>query len=222
MLRELFGAGDRLDWPQVPIPRLVETLASAAREVESRPADREGLYIRVSEAWRAMDLEPPALAAWDAACRGKSGLEPATEEIAPTLRRALDEEGWKRLHLVVASLGDAAAWELVRQRAVEHGAGRVTSGLMVAFAAWTEKIRIAALLQNPFRVEEFARKWVDALGGRVQGESETKARKRLREVDSSRQLEGLDQAQRRRDEERRQEELRRQRERDEYERFQRE
>jgi hypothetical protein len=223
VLRELFGGGAAPEWSPVDLPRLSGTVLEAARAVESRPADREMLFIRLCDTYRAMDLDLPAEKNWEAQVSGKPKVWPPSELISAKLQRPMDDEAWKRLHLLVESLQDKSVWELVRQRCVEEGTERVTLCLFVGFAQWSELLTIELLLKSPFRIEEFARKWLDVLGGTIAGEDAKKSEKRLRDLDYGKVLENLQKAQAGRAEHQRrmQEELERRR-REEYERTQRE
>ena len=223
MLRELFGGGAAPEWSPVDLPRLMGTILEGARGVESKAADREMLFIRLCDVFRAMDLDLPGEEGWAAAVAGRPKLLPASEDVAAKAKRPLDDEGWKRLHLLVASLEDKGAWELVRQRCVAQGAEWVTLVLFVGFAQWTDVLTVELLLKSAFRIEEFARKWLDVLGGKIAKEDAKKSEKRLRDLDYGQVLGNLEKAQKARAEHQRkmQEELERRR-RDEYDRTQRE
>ena len=60
MLRELFGGGEPPDWSPIDLQRLLGTLLEAARGVESKAADREMIFVRLCDAYRAMDLDLPS------------------------------------------------------------------------------------------------------------------------------------------------------------------
>lgn len=223
MLRELFGPGPAPEWAPVDLPRLSATILTAARALESKAADPELLFVRLCDALRAMDLDLPSEEGWAAQTSGKPRLLAASEDVAAKMKRPLGEEGWKRLQLLVASLEDKGPWELLRQRCVAQGTEWTVLVLVVGFAQWADLLTVELLLKSTFRVEEFARKWLDALGGTVAGEDAKKSEKRLRDLDYGQVLDHLDKAQKARAEHQRkmQEELEKRR-RDEYDRTQRE
>ena len=215
MLRELFGVDKPAEWTPVELPRLLALLSEAARAVESRPPDPELLFARLCDTYRAMDFDPPK-EAWTL-------HPPPWPEVAEKLKRPFTEEDWKRIHLLVDSLGEKSIWELVRQRCVEWGTERTTALLFVAFAKWADLLTIPLLLKSVFRVEEFARKWVEVLGGAIAGEKEKDSHKRIRNLDYGNVLENLQKAQKAREAHRKRlEEIEAKRRQEEYERTQRE
>lgn len=223
MLRELFGVEKVADWPGIDLPRLMGTLVEAARGVESKPADPEMLFTRLSDAFRAMDFDPPEEERWTEAWYGKSKVEPPSPEVAAKMKRVLGDEDWKRIHLLVETLQDKTIWELIRQRCLAWGSERVAVGIFVAFAAWADLLTVPLLLKSTFRIEEFARKWIDAIGGTVAGEKEKESEKRVRNLDYGKVLDNLEKAQKAREEHRKRlEEIEAKRRQEEYERTQRE
>lgn len=198
MLNEVFGAGEYAEWPLVVLPRLIEVVSKAAREAEKDPPLAKPIHARLLGAIRAMDLQPVPLDLWGVACRGHSPLSPPSPDLAPHLRRPLGAEALKRLHVLVETLRDPAVGEVLRQRCLELGTGKVAVFLLVGFAAWAKYLMAGLLLKTPFRMEEFARKWTDAIGARVHGESPDESLRRLKEMDSGHAVGDLEEARRRR------------------------
>jgi hypothetical protein len=211
----MFGISKPAEWPGVDVPRLTAILSETLREGEP-DADLE--FARLCDAFRAMDVDPPPFDRWS---KPKAGTP--SPEAAEKLKREMEEKDRVRLRLLVASLQERNLWEVIRQRALEWGAGRVATDLFVAFAMWSDLLTPELLLKSAFRVEEFARKWVDAVGASVAGEKLADSEKRLRNLDYGKVLENLEKAQKAREEHRKRlEEIERKRAQEEYERTQRE
>ncbi|MBI3099239.1 MAG: hypothetical protein HYY93_13515 [Planctomycetes bacterium] len=222
-LREYFGFPKRLDSPAVVLPRLSGILVEAARGIEGREPDPELVFARLCDAFRSMPAEPVDDAVWKQAAAGRAAGPPPSEEVAEALKIAITKAGWRRLHLLVESLQDPAIHELVRLRTAERDPDRTAVLLFLAFANGTELLTIDLLLKSPFRVEEFARKWVAAIGGTVAEEPEKRSAQRLRNLDYGEVLGNLQKAQKQREEHhKRLAEIERQRKQEEYERSTRE
>jgi len=183
MLGEVFGAGEPLDWPSVVLPRLIERLGKELSDLEEKPPAAEHLYSWFCGALRPLDLEGPDREFWGLTCRGRTPAPPPSPDVAAILKKPLDEEALKRLGLLIVSIGDPVVGEIVRQRCVDRGTNLVAAAPFVAFAGWGEAMKVSLLLGSPSRLEEFARKWVAALGARIDGESEKESVKRLKDLD---------------------------------------
>lgn len=195
----MFGLEERLDWPEVVLPRLIDRLLTAAQAAREKPKGRQDLYDRVVEALRSMDLPLLEREYWQAVCAGKPReREKVPDDLRPCLEKPLNAEGWNRMRLLVGSLADPAIGELVRQRCLEKGVGWAAL-LFAGFAAWAVALRLEVLLATPYRLEEFARKWADALGAPIAGETAPQSMRKLKEMDYGGSLATLEGARRERE-----------------------
>lgn len=199
MLAKSFGIEDPGPPVSANLPRLVDILRAAARDVESAAADQDLVFARLCDALRHLDCDPPGEETWLSACRGVSRFRAPSDEVAAAARRILQLDDWRRLHLLVESLREPGISELVRRRCRDWPGEKVAVWLFLTFARWADRLTIALLLESPFRIEEFARKWVDALGGRVEGESVQKSEEQLRRLDYGKVLDNLKKAKEARD-----------------------
>lgn len=194
MLSKTFGIEDSGPPVAVNLLPLVEILRAAAREVESVPVDQDLVFARLCDAFRRLGCDPPGEAMWLSACQGVSRFRAPSDELSAAGRRTVQLHDWIRLHLLVESLREPALLELVRRRCREWPGEKVAVWTFLIFARWADRLTIDLLLKNPFRVEEFARKWVDALGGRIAGESPQKSEEQLQRLDYGKVMENLKKA----------------------------
>ena len=154
----------------VPLGLLVAHLSSQVPLWEGAEVDLDLLRARLADHCRdaAIVPAPPA-----AVAEMLGGLDDASRRRAALAASALD------LPEIRASarglLGRGPIVERVRSAFVEHARG-------------CDLLTLELLRQGPLRVEEFARKWLAALGASVAGESEEESRLRLERLDYGRLL----------------------------------
>lgn len=222
MLERSFGFPNRLDWPAVDLPLLQEKLDRSLRDPDAHRLHEEAVYARLRDVLEPMDLKPPDQSTWHKACTGRFDLAVVPWEKGKSSAKALDPDAWRRLRALVEGLTEPQTGEVFRQRCVDYTVGSVCTHLLPGFALWSEDLRMDLLSKNPFRVEEFARKWIDALGAAIAGETAAASEKRLREVDFSGSIARVERARAEADLRRRLQEEQERRDREEYERYQRE
>jgi hypothetical protein len=161
--------------PDIAVPALVAELRQAALTLSVRPLAHELVRARLADAFRALALDPM----------------PAADLMASV--HALDDEGWRRLALLVAVVeGEAmrGAWPALSP----DGTARRTMEQIAQTATEKALLSLDLVRQSEHRAEELARGLVKAVGARVRGETEVESTAHLERLDYARLLGQAEQA----------------------------
>lgn len=160
---------------------LCDDLRRAATEVSGVDVDPELVSARLADGLRDAGVPAPVPAAWRARTQ------------------SLKKEDWERLDVLTRVLRESASGAQVSECVAADPAR--TERAFVEFATGAAKLlTVELLLKSMFRVEELARKWVDALGGSFEGETEAQSRELRERLDFGGVLDNLKAADRDRDE----------------------
>ena len=137
--------------PSFALAPFCEQVRLAALDLSGQKADAALVGARLMDGLRDRQVPLPATEDW----RQKSG--------------ALVVDEWARVEILVRLLrgtefGPANATSLLARPA------RVLSAFPEFVSQAAPLLTIDLLLKSPFRVEEFARKWIHELGGSIEGE----------------------------------------------------
>jgi hypothetical protein len=168
LLDRLFGR--KVGPPSLDLAALQAGLADALARTAGGPAEPDLVRARLADRCRDAGLLPLLPGAFDALTNG------------------LDAEAWGRLELLVGAMNlDCVRAALPALPAVERPPELVSTAF-VGLARDTALLTRELLRQSPLRVEEFARRFVAALGAMVRGETEQVSRQRLKRLDYGRLL----------------------------------
>jgi hypothetical protein len=120
-------------------------------------------------------------------CRD-AGLEPLLPEEFDVLTAGLDEEAWRRLAMLIGSLGLAGVRPALPALAARRPLAELAAVGFTGVARETPLLTLELLRQSPLRVEELARRFVAGLGAMVRGETAEVSRQRLDRLDYGRLL----------------------------------
>lgn len=171
-----FKPGGRPERPEVqgpeavPLGLLVAHLSSEVPRWEGVVVDLDLLRARLADHCRDAAIRP---APPGAVAEMLVGLDAEAQRRAALVASALDLEEVRAAARVL--LGRGPIVERVRSVFVEHARG-------------CDLLTLELLRQGPLRVEEFARKWLAALGTSVAGETEEESRLSLERLDYGRLL----------------------------------
>jgi hypothetical protein len=198
-------AGARGQGPRVALAALVDQLGSLAAVYEGCEIDPDLVRARLADALR------------------DAGAEPAPAAHVAGLFARLDEQGGRRLAVLVEALrspsmagavgslcllpsGTAVGVAGAARAAGAAGAGGapasggprgatalVERGLF-GLALATPLLTLSLVRQSPLRLEELARRWIAALGARVEGETPEASAEQLARLDYERLLGEAEQA----------------------------
>lgn len=183
--------------PEVALPALTEALSAAVAEMYQHPVETLLVRARLADAYRDMDLEPPAPAELDLV-------------LAP-LDSTDDAEAWPRMAILVAAVAAVAAAPSSTQptsQSDHRSALRRALPQVLPAGGVAEQIRVGLvtpsleyslltmelLRQSPLRVEELARHVLAALALGIVGESAEASAERRRALDYGRLLQEAEQA----------------------------
>jgi hypothetical protein len=150
--------------PELALSMLEEWFESEAPPLEQLHVDRDLLRARIADRYRDLELEP---------------IDPATFE---ELSRDLVPEAWRRLDLAVSALDLEGVREVMPRLLGGDPRAQLELGF-IELARSSDLLTMESLRSSPQRVQEFARRWILRLGGRVAGETEAESAQRLEEID---------------------------------------
>jgi hypothetical protein len=134
------------------------------------------------------------------------GLVPPAPVLVGKWLAPLDEEGWRRLALLLAAIEVDGVDVAVARSAARHDAEWLVKNALVAVAAGTPLLTLSLLRDSSVRVEELARVWLAALDVAIAGETAAESAERRRRIDYGRLLSEAERA--KKEAEERMEELR--------------
>jgi hypothetical protein len=162
--------------PRMELPALCEVLARRRPALERK------------------EVEPALVRARLADFHRDQGLETLPPETFRDLLGTLDREGLRRLALVTDALEAPAVDRVVAALARARGVETQVGMGFVGFAAMTPLLTLELLGQSPLRLEELARRWTQALGAGIAGETEKESAQRLERLDYGKLLEEAERA----------------------------
>lgn len=152
-------------------PKIVFALAPLSEQIRLSALDLSGgkaeaalVGARLMDGLRDCRVPLPAAEDW----REKSG--------------ALVVDEWARVEILVRLLRSAEFGPAVSASLLANPA-RILTAFPEFVSATAPLLTTDLLLKSPFRVEEFARKWIHELGGSIEGETEDESRDRMERLD---------------------------------------
>lgn len=158
-----------------PLPRLTEDLRLLALDLSGQEPEPELIGARLMDGLRDAGVTPLVSAAF-------------TEATS-----AFRTPEWQRLDLLARTFRETAVKPLVAE-SLKKSPERVAAAFLLFCTREAQLLTLELLLKSPFRIEELARKWVAALGGTIQGETEKESRKQLERLDFGGVLKNLEAA----------------------------
>jgi hypothetical protein len=117
-----------------------------------------------------------------------AAVEPPGPEDVGEWVADLDEEGWRRLALLVEALEVDEVGAAITRLAARQDASSFVKAGMIGPAARTPLLTLSLLRESAVRLEELARVWLFDLGASIQGEAFELSAERLRRLDYGRLL----------------------------------
>jgi len=140
------------------------------------------------------DVEPVLVRARLADFLRDQGLEPVPPEAFSALRGPLTPDAWRRLALVTGAVEEPTVGTVVGALAQTRGVLPLVREGFVEFAQEARLLTLELVGQSPLRLEELARRWVQALGAGIQGETPEESAQRLARLDYAKLLEEAERA----------------------------
>lgn len=145
-------------------------MSEMAPRCEKLPIDRPLVCARLSDAFRAVEVEPPL----------PSALAGATGR--------LGDEAWRRLALEVSCLDIEALRAALPALTTESGTDAFVNEGLVRPAEIHELLTMELLRSSPIRIEELARSMLAHMGVHIAGETEDVSKQHLWRLDYARLL----------------------------------
>jgi len=140
------------------------------------------------------DVEPVLVRARLADFLRDQGLEPVPPEDFSALCGPLTPDAWRRLALVTGAVEEPTVGTVVGALAKTRGVLPLVREGFVEFAQEARLLTLELVGQSPLRLEELARRWLQALGAGIQGESPEESAQRLERLDYAKLLEEAERA----------------------------
>lgn len=146
------------------LPPLFDEVRAAAMELNGQEIDAALVAARLVDGLRDAQLPVPAASEW----HERTG--------------ALVADEWARVEILTRLLREGSQAAEVAA-ALREDPKRIMSAFPEFCSGEARLLTLELLLKSPFRVEELVRKWIRALGGRIDGENEKESRERLERLD---------------------------------------
>ncbi len=163
---------------------LFDRLFGKTRGLERPALDLDPLMRSVhleAGAWDEVEVDIALVVARLADMCRDAGLKTPSPDEARTWIEALDDEGRRRLALVVEVIDEAIPREALV--ALAPGGGPFVLEAVVATAGATSALTLDLVRQSPLRVEELARHLAARLGAAIAGEQPAASQERLERLD---------------------------------------
>jgi hypothetical protein len=178
LLDRIFGRGapaePTAESPPLPLIVVTTVFGALLESNAGQAADPDVVRARLADTLRDLEVAPIDPDEFDALARG------------------LDDDGWGRLWLAtVCARGDL---DVLGALVAARGVPAVVRDGFIGFAKSSPLLTMELLRQSSLRVEELARRWIAALGARVDGETPEVSRAALERLDYGRLLAEVDRA----------------------------
>jgi hypothetical protein len=114
------------------------------------------------------------------------GIEPLPPTQVQAMLSKLDEEGWRRLDLIVSVMSSEAAGDALRNVKSQDEVAEQIKNVFLPLVKKKRSVALGMTSESPLRIEEFARQLAAGLNVRIKGETASESAKRLERLDYER------------------------------------